>query len=141
MCVIHIQEGVMVSPTYQEETGIVEQRDRIFDALSTRPRRQLLVSLLETQPAEFLDLPDAALARESVEGDHELRAALVHRHLPLLADYGFVRWETDPVRVQRGPEFDVLEPVVRTLAVRTETVPPLVVGDVQLEYDGERRTE
>ncbi|KDE58983.1 hypothetical protein EL22_00925 [Halostagnicola sp. A56] len=131
----------MVSPTYQDETRVVEQRDRIFDALSSQPRRQLLVSLLEAQPAEFLDLPKVALARESAAEDHELRAALVHRHLPLLADYGFVRWETDPLRVQRGPEFDVLEPVVRTLAVRTETVPPLVVGDIKLEYDGERRTD
>ncbi|WP_139231189.1 hypothetical protein [Halostagnicola kamekurae] len=131
----------MVSPTYQDETGVVDQRDRIFDALSSRPRRQLLVSLLEAQPAEFLDLPQAALGREPAAEDRELRAALVHRHLPLLADYGFVRWETDPLRVQRGPELDVLEPVVRTLAVRTETVPPLVVGDIRLEYDSERRTE
>lgn len=131
----------MVSPTYQDGTGVVEQRDRIFDALSAQPRRQLLVSLLEAQPAEFLDLPEVALARESAAEDHELRAVLVHRHLPLLADYGFVRWETDPMRVQRGSEFDVLEPVIRTLAVRTETVPPLVVGDIELEYDGERRTE
>lgn len=118
----------MAAPTCQEENGIVEQRDRIFDALSASPRRRLLVSLLESQSGEYVDLPEAAFPEETDPGGRKLRSHLVHQHLPMLADYDFVRWQTKPFQVRRGPEFESLEPVVRTLADRTEAVPPLVVG-------------
>lgn len=141
MCVIILQEGIMAAPTCQEENSIVEQRDRIFDALSAAPRRRLLVSLLESQQGEEVDLPEAAFPEDIDCGGQKHRSHLVHRHLPMLADYDFVRWQTEPFQVRRGPEFEALEPVVRTLAGRTEAVPPLVVGGHRLEYDSERRTE
>lgn len=131
----------MAAPTCQEENGIVEQRDRIFDALSAAPRRRLLVSLLEPRPEEYIGLPEAAFPEDTNLGSRQLRSHLVHRHLPMLADYDFVRWQTDPFEVRRGPEFDVLEPVVQTLADRTEAVPPLVVGSHRLEYDSDSRAE
>ncbi|AHF99167.1 hypothetical protein HALLA_10215 [Halostagnicola larsenii XH-48] len=131
----------MPAPPCQEENGIVEQWDRIFGALSAEPRRRLLVSLLDARPEEYVNLPEAALLKEIDRDERKLRSQLVHCHLPLLADYDFVRWRTNPFQVRRGPKFEAIEAVLTTLLDRAEEDPPLVAGSSRLEYDSDCRTE
>lgn len=94
----------------------------VFEALSAAPRRRLVGALLEVGPGDAVHLPAAATPPDGGDADG-LRAALYHRHLPALAEAGFVDWETDPLVAVRGPDFEVVADVL-------EAVDPAVDADV-----------
>lgn len=87
----------------------------VFDALAAEPRRRLLSSLLAADPGEAVHLPEAAMASEAPADTGRLRVALYHRHLPTLAEAGFVNWETDPLVAVRGPDFPAVAAVLEAL--------------------------
>lgn len=78
----------------------------MFKTLSAAPRRQIIGSLLETAPDRSLSLPEAANMPEYRLSPEELRADLIHNHLPVMAEEGFIEWELEPLQVRRGPNFD-----------------------------------
>ncbi|GAB7017888.1 hypothetical protein [Halostagnicola bangensis] len=120
----------------QDENERVEHRDRVFTALSAEPRRQVLISLLNASPEEFVELPGAATSPALDCELRELRSRLIHRHLPVLEDYEFVRWEMDPFLVRRGPKFEQVGDVIAVLLDLPETVSvQLVTGYGQLDRD------
>ncbi len=132
----------MPTSTCQDENESVERRDHVFTALSAEPRRQVLVSLLETGSEEFVELPEAATSPALECELRELRSQLVHRHLPVLEDYGFVRWKTDPFLVWRGPEFERVSDVMVALLDRSEPVSvQFVAGHGQRGLDRNRTVE
>ena len=81
--------------------------DHIFDALADETRRQLLFALLEHNPqsdSAVYGLPwEVSDSEEAVVERH-------HVHLPKLQDYGFIEWSREDEIVEKGPEFDVIEP-------------------------------
>lgn len=121
---------------------VVENWDRVFDTLSAEPRRQVVVSLLDAAPDEPIELPDAAInPRIPVDRDR-LMTHLYHRHLPALADEGFVEWDHDRNVARRGPDFEQAAAVFEALQANVDALPDaLVEGCKQLEQcrdDGER---
>jgi hypothetical protein len=66
------------------------------------------------------------------------RLTLYHHHLPKLAEGGYVRWESDPFAVRRGPNFDEPAFVVSQLTGSTHRYPSrlreefTVIGDVEV---------
>jgi hypothetical protein len=102
--------------------------DRVFDALSAGPRRRLVDSLLDAAPDERIELPEGASPPDCGSLD-ELRLDLAHRHLPMLADSGFVKWEREPLSARRGPRFDEVAAVFETLSVNAASLPESLVAE------------
>ena len=124
----------------QDGTRVIERWDRAFEALTAEPRRQLVMTLLDAGVSQPVSLPEAAMS-PTVPPDREtLTAHLRHRHLPLLADSGFVRWETAPFRAWRGPNFEEVAVVVSLLQANAGSIPDrLVYGCRRLEREREQQ--
>lgn len=67
-----------------------------YDVLR-HPRRIHLLAALEDEPRTLEELADAVAAREPA-GRGEIRIALVHNHLPRLADHGILEWDGEVAR-------------------------------------------
>ena len=115
---------------------VSENWDTVFRSLSAEPRRQLVVSLLDAPPEGSVPLPESA-AMSALQSDPEtLRTELYHVHLPILAENGFIRWETDPLVAFRGPKFDRVAVVFDALHSAASEMPDsLVVGCRRLERE------
>lgn len=66
-----------------------------YDVLR-HPRRIHLLAALENGSRTLEELVDAIAARESADRG-EIRIALVHNHLPRLADHGILEWDGETV--------------------------------------------
>lgn len=85
-----------------------EAIDSMMDALKSRTRRGILMTLLDTAETGI-----AGLERQlSHERD---RIALYHMHLPKLANAGYIEWDTETDTISKGPKFSEAEPLVRLL--------------------------
>lgn len=124
----------MPTATTHEGIQVVERWDEVFDAISAEPRRQLVVSLLDVAPDEYVSLPEAA-ASPSVPTDYRmLRQMLLHQHLPKLAESDFVEWQPEPLSATRGRRFEEVAVVFDALHAHAEAVPDsLVEGCQRLE--------
>jgi hypothetical protein len=70
----------------------------------------------------------------------ELLRGLHHAHLPMLAEMGFVTWETEPLVAARGPRFDEVAAVFEALHADAACIPDtLVVGCRRLEEERQNR--
>lgn len=117
-------------------TRTVERWNRVFEAASAEPRRQLIVALLDRPQGHSVPLPES-VADPDIPVDREvLRQELLHSHLPMLADMEFVKWDTDPFVAARGPRFDEIAVVFEALHSHSADIPDsLVVGCRRLERE------
>lgn len=100
---------------------MTQLNDALFSALSDPHRRKLLVSLMRTDSRDVLSIPDAVYEGET---DLEtLQVELVHVHLPMLEEHGFVDWDRRTKDVVRGPRFEAIEPCLRVLVEHREKLP------------------
>ncbi|WP_049987620.1 DUF7344 domain-containing protein [Halobellus rufus] len=115
---------------------IAERWDRIFRCLAAEPRRQVIWSLLDTAPGEPVALPEATIDPKSQEDLDSLRVELCHLHLPLMAEMGFVEWETDPLTATHGPRFEEVRALFEAALANVEELPDqLVEGCHRLETE------
>ena len=96
--------------------------DEVFVALGHRHRRHVLSRLFERSPWKVDELlpeePEGATDASSVE------VQMHHRHLPKLADSGFVEWESDgDGTVGRGPKFGELAPLIALMEAHGSELP------------------
>ncbi|WP_265109706.1 hypothetical protein [Halosolutus halophilus] len=105
----------------------VDRWNDVFDALRAEPRRQLVLSLLEASIDGWITLPDAAADPNRSVDRETLTVELFHHHLPLLAESGYVRWESDPFRAARGPRFDEVAVVVESVRENADRLPERLV--------------
>jgi hypothetical protein len=103
----------------------------VFNALSAEPRRQIIVALLEAPPGRELPLPEAANPPYALREPENLYIEVQHRHLPVLADEGYVEWERDPLSVSRGPNFEEAAVVMKALQERADSIPDRLVHGCQ----------
>jgi hypothetical protein len=82
-----------------------EKWDQLYEVLSAQPRRMIIFSLLK-EPEQWLPLPDAAYSSSRPIDSQNSCMRLRHYHLPKLTEAGYIRWESDPFRVRRGPHFE-----------------------------------
>jgi hypothetical protein len=108
---------------------------KLFEQLSSKHRRRILVLLCER---DALRIPDDVLSRgatRSAEGgrdgtvpkpspESDLEIRLKHVELPKLAAADLVEWEPDSGTVTRGPAFERVEPSIRLLADNPHRFPP-----------------
>lgn len=83
--------------------------DAQFDALGHETRRCILLSLYRDRSSETeaVRITNDAMDASPVQ--------LRHRHLPKLADYGYVELRDDDALVP-GPNFSDLEPILETIS-------------------------
>ena len=117
-----------------EEPQPVRKWNDVFTAISAEPRRQLVASLLDQPSAQSVSLPDGATPAMSSGDRDTLRRELHHCHLPLLADMGFIQWDTDPLVASRGPRFEDVAVVYKSLRANATSIPEsLLEGSHWLE--------
>lgn len=110
--------------------------DTVFNALSSEPRRQLVVSLLDVGPDRSVPLPESAMMPNVPSDLERLRQELYHVHLPMLSDRKFITWETEPFVASRGSKFDQVAVVLEVLQAESTKIPdPLVIGCQRLEEE------
>lgn len=102
--------------TPKTRSGAIEGRavsseaiDSMMDALRSRPRRVVLMTLIERPTEVSIAALERDLTRENA------RISLFHSHLPKLADTGYIEWDEDAETVSRGPRFSEVEPLVQLL--------------------------
>lgn len=124
----------MVADQQADGERVIEGWDTLFRALSAEPRRQIIVTLMDTPPDRELILPEAANPSFALRDPQKLYVELKHSHLPVLSSPGYVEWDTDPLRVRRGPNFEAAAAVFRALKDRADDIPDrLVYGCPRLE--------
>lgn len=104
----------------------------LFELLAVDIRRRLLVLLCET---DSVNVPEGLHTRGRTQVQHttdqnssppttdEFEPMLYYNHLPKLESQGLVEWDTDGQTVSRGPAFEEIEPVIRTLVANADTFP------------------
>jgi hypothetical protein len=93
-----------------------------FDALRRIERRRILLELLNSYPrgVSVLTLRDIV----HLESDPDVtRAQLHHRHLPKLAEQGFVEWNGEGGLVTHGERFPEIVPLLELLAENEAKLP------------------
>jgi len=121
----------MTGARNERAAAMIERWNRVFRVLTAEPRRQIVVALMEAPPGRELDLPEAANPPYLLRDPEDLYADLVHTHLPMLADGGFVEWASDPLRVWRGPAFEEVETVFAALHASADQIPPQLTQECQ----------
>ena len=121
---------------FENGRQIIDGWNNVFTALSAEPRRQLVVSLMEAPRNQPVTLPESAINPNVPADPEQLRLRLRHRHLPMLADQGFVTWETDPLVASRGTHFEEVAVVLEALHATAGDIPDsLVIGCQRLETE------
>jgi hypothetical protein len=94
--------------------------DRAFHVLEDPVRRHLLTTLLEGESGDGVHLRELGI--ETLD-DGQFELDLHHRHLPKLADNGYVEWDRASDTVRQGPEFDEIRAVVDLLRTHEHRLP------------------
>lgn len=84
--------------------------DDALRALRNRRRRELLFAVQEAESTvQTVSVPEGVVGETSPD-----RVALEYRHvhLPMLEDYGYIRWDRGRNEVSEGPRFHELRPVL-----------------------------
>lgn len=119
-----------------EELG--ERWRRIYRVLTAGVRRQIIGSLLEVPPDRELSLPEAANMPDYRLDPEKLRGNLVHNHLPMMAEAGFVEWQKEPFSVKRGARFEEAAAVILAIDAYDDFPQHLKQG---CHFHDERETE
>jgi hypothetical protein len=94
----------------------------IFDTLRDQSRRRVLVSLRDIDSRTVSDIVDEAQQRDGRDR-RAVRIAFVHIHLPKLDETGYIDWRKDADRIDRGPRFGEIEPVIDSLERNSDRLP------------------
>lgn len=95
--------------------------DVMMEALAHFQRRKLLLALLEHNPQN-----DSPVVVTDSDRDGEALDSLVmmnHVHLPKLAEYGFIEWDSEAHEVQKGERFEEIRPLLELLDDHRDELP------------------
>lgn len=103
---------------------------QFFDALSNRHRRQLFFALMKTGSEDGEDLDPLTLFAPagSTDEPEETQMELIHRHLPKLAEMGFIEWDRAEGTVTTGPNWEMIAPSLQLMRNHSSKFPEGVVG-------------
>lgn len=91
----------------------------VFAALQNEHRRRLLLSLSKRGPQD-----DRITNLERIydgQSDYErFKTNMYHKHLPMLSDRGYVKWNQNDHEVACGQRFEEIEPVLDLIREREE---------------------
>lgn len=103
----------------------VQERNRVddvFDALSNRHRRRVLVELLRHNPqTDVLEVTDESLLPG--ESPDALALESYHVHLPKLEEMGFVEWNRETHTVVAGSAFEDVRNLLELIDAHSDELP------------------
>ena len=117
-------------------SAVAKQWDQLFRLAAHEPRRQLVISLMDHAEGEWVLLPEAALSEHFDGTRAALEIELRHQHLPLMATHNIVHWRDEPLEATRGPDFEEMASLLRTLQKSADLLPPRLVDGCRLLEDG-----
>lgn len=85
--------------------------DEAFRVLADARRRTVLTEL-----CSVASLSLTALAAVVGDSASSARIVLHHKHLPMLADAGYITWDRAADIVERGPQFDEIRSLIELFA-------------------------
>jgi predicted transcriptional regulator len=91
--------------------------DDCLRVLGHERRREVIVALVDATP----------LRTDTLAEDERRKLALIHNHLPVLADSGYVDWDRETGRIRRGPRFDEADALLELLRTHEDDLPWTVV--------------
>lgn len=109
---------------------------QIFETLRSIVRREILATLLENPPGTAVDLPEAANSPEHRRDPEQLVTNLHHRHLPAMANKGYIEWQEEPFCVGRGPRFNEFTGVMKAIQSSEQVPQELMESCYFLQQDG-----
>ena len=104
--------GQSIEPSHIE---LSRQTERLLETVADRQRRVVLLLLKRGAVEDEGDL----LFRSK----DETKAALVHNHLPKLEEAGYIEWDRESGTIEKGPEFDEIEPLLELIEEHSEELP------------------
>ena len=107
----------------------------IFRTLVSNTRREIIAALVENPPDRAVSLPEAANSPECRREPDSLSVDLIHNHLPMMAEKGFIEWEREPFCAKRGPRFDDVGEVITAIQTHDQMPQHLTEGCYFLEQD------
>jgi hypothetical protein len=93
--------------------------DHAFAVLSHAVRRRILSLLAQNGPEAEFEIEDLIRA----DDNQNIKVALHHNHLPKLSRTGFIDWDREANTINRGANFEELEPVLKLLFEHQEELP------------------
>jgi hypothetical protein len=93
----------------------------LLDMLSHPHRRRILTLLHDRNPRD-----EDEFELEGLTSDDELdneTIALIHNHLPKLAEAGFIDWNQEQHLVTRGPRFEEISPLIDLMVAHQDELP------------------
>lgn len=85
-------------------------------------RRQLLIAMSNENPQDDEDRDPLDIVAPEDEPD-VLETELVHNHLPMLEDEGYIKWDKDDNKITKGPNWDEIEPLIELLDEHRDELP------------------
>mgnify|MGYP006284205623 FL=1 len=107
-----------------EETGCALSEP--FGVLSHEYRRRILMTVRRYNPQDEDHITSEAFADENAQDDNEfkhVKVRLYHVHLPKLADAGFIDRDPDSGIITRGPRFEKIDPLLRSMHDHQDELP------------------
>lgn len=96
--------------------------DQALSALSSTPRRRVLLALMDDGPRQQETFETGTFAPDTPDGE-TTRIKLHHRHLPRLDRTGYIDWEEDTGRIRPGEKFDEIRPLLQLLDDHPDRLP------------------
>jgi hypothetical protein len=96
--------------------------DRLFDVLSDPYRRRILLLVSDRNPRNEDEFTPEDLGAEYDEFEF-LETDLFHKHLPKLADAGYITWDQSTHLIRRGPRFGEIQPLLRLIHDHRDELP------------------
>lgn len=94
----------------------------LFEMLSHPFRRYILLCVDDDSPCRKRELLAGATEPNGTDPD-VLTLQLRHRHLPKLAEAGYIDWDRSSETVRRGRNFEEVEPLLRYLHDHQDEIP------------------
>ena len=96
-----------------------------FEVLSHQFRRRILMAVARQNLENEEDIVSESMGdvHEKDEALETLQLQLYHRHLPKLAESGFINRDRDSDTITRGPRFEEIEPLLRLMHDHQEQLP------------------
>lgn len=102
-----------------DNSGGLVRFDEALDALAHKPRRKLLLTLLEPNPQS--GAPAVVDNPKSVTDEADL--SMYHQHLPKLENHGVIQWDKETHEVKKGPKFVEIRPLLELLHNHEDELP------------------
>lgn len=97
--------------------------DSLFDILSNKHRRRLLIELAEKASPDEVSVHVSTVITTDGEEQKSMKIHMLHTHLPKLEKEGFIEWDRDQNVVRTGPQFEMIRPVVELLSDHSDEFP------------------